>query len=211
MPSSLHIETFCLGDWMTNCFVLHAGGPACWFVDAGFGPGAMTDYVRREHLVPEAVLLTHAHVDHIAGLQEIRESWPHLPILIHEAEESFLTHPARNLSLVLAEQVIAPQATGNLEHGHSIEVDGCAFELRHCPGHSPGGIVLHHAAGNVAIVGDTLFAGSVGRTDFPASNSELLIQSIRAQLLTLPDSTRLLPGHGPQTTVGQERAENPFL
>ena len=207
----LQIETFCLGDWMTNCFVLRAGGTSCWFVDAGFAPQPMIEYVASHRLEPQMVLLTHAHVDHIAGLHALRAVWPTLPILIHDSEREFLTDPLRNLSAVLAEPVVAPPATETLGHGQTIQLDGCDVELRHTPGHSPGGMTLLHSDGDLAIVGDTLFAGSIGRTDFPTSDHDRLMASIREQLLTLPDHTTVMPGHGPQTTIGDEKANNPFV
>ena len=208
---SPQIEIFCLGQWQTNCFVVHAGGGSCWLVDAGFSPGPMIAYVRSNNLIPKGVLLTHAHVDHIAGLREVRAAWPSLPILIHPAEVEFLSDPTQNLSLVLDEPIMEPGATGTLEDGQTVVLDGCAFELRHTPGHSPGGVTLYQQNGRVAIVGDTLFAGSIGRTDFPHSNHAHLIASIRKRLFALPDDTRILPGHGPETTIGRERRHNPFL
>ncbi len=209
--SAVDIRTFCLGPWQTNCFVVRTGDRSCWFVDAGFSPEPMIRHVQSNGLEPRAVLLTHAHVDHIAGLAALREAWPQLPILIHEDEQRFLTEPALNLSLVLDERFVAPPATGTLQQGQDVELDGAAFEVRHTPGHSPGGITLYHEPCGVAIVGDTLFAASIGRTDFPTSNHEQLMASIRDQLLTLPDDTRVLPGHGPETTIGRERAQNPFV
>ena len=207
----LHIESFCLGQWMTNCFVVRAGGQACWIVDAGFEPQAMIGYVQQHRLEPRAVLLTHAHVDHIAGLAAVRQAWPDLPVLIHRDEQDFLTDPARNLSIMLEEPIVAPPATGSLAHGQMLELDERCFEVRHTPGHSPGGVTLYDAHGGEAIVGDTLFSGSIGRTDFPNADHGQLIRSIRQQLLTLPEATRILPGHGPKSTIGQERRNNPFL
>jgi len=207
----LQVESFCLGDWMTNCFVLRAGGRSCWFVDAGFAPQPMIDYVRTNQLDPRMVLLTHAHVDHIAGLHELRAVWPALPILIHDSERDFLTDPVRNLSAVLAEPVTAPPPTGSIEHGQTIDLEGVAVQLRHTPGHSPGGMTIYQPESDLAIVGDTLFSGSIGRSDFPSSDHDRLMTAIREELLTLPDNTTVLPGHGPQTTIGAEKANNPFV
>ncbi|MEX2215102.1 MAG: MBL fold metallo-hydrolase [Phycisphaeraceae bacterium] len=214
----MHIQTFTLGEWMTNCFVLHEERPAvqgqrrpCWIIDAGFQPEAMTAYIKRNDLEPKAVLLTHGHLDHIAGLIALRMYWPDLPILIHESEESFLVDPLLNLSVVLEEPIIVPAATGFLKHGQEMTIAGKKCKLRHTPGHSPGGITFYFPDERLAIVGDTLLAGGVGRADFPTSDHDLLFKSIRDQLLTLPDDTRILPGHGPQSTIGQERKFNPFL
>ncbi len=216
MPDELHIETFTLGDWMTNCFVVHApatgaAGGDCVIVDLGFDPEPVFQYIEANNLTPSKVVLTHAHVDHIAGLPELRSRYADLPILIHEAERDFPGDPALNLSIALDRPVVAPEPDDVLRHGQRIDLAGFAFEVRHTPGHSPGGITLYQAEHRVAIVGDALFAGSVGRTDFPTSDGPGLIRSIREQLLSLPDETQVLPGHGPATTIGRERASNPFL
>ncbi len=215
--AKLHIEAFCLGDWQTNCYVVHVDGAAasdahaCWIIDAGFAPEAMLEYIAARRLEPRAVLLTHAHVDHIAGLAEIHKAYPPAPILIHRDEAAFLTDPQLNLSAWLDEPIVAPAATGFLKPGETIALAGFAFEIRHTPGHSPGGVTLYNEAAGVAIVGDALFAGSIGRTDFPTSDHATLIRAIHEQLMSLPDTVRILPGHGPETTIGRERRANPFL
>jgi len=219
MPDSLHIETFILGDWQTNCYVLHAKPVVadatlptpCWIVDAGFEPHKLIQYIKRNNLAPRAVLLTHAHIDHIAGLPDIRRHWPDLPILIHEDETAFLTDPMLNLSAFLPEPLVVPEATATFKHGDTLEVAGLACLIRHTPGHSPGGATLYFQSESTAFVGDTLFRDSVGRSDFPTSDQAALFRSISEQLLTLPDDTRVLPGHGPATTIGRERRSNPFL
>ena len=211
MPNQLHIKTFCLGDWATNCYVVRTDSGQCWLVDVGFGPDSMIQYVKDEGLEPQQVVLTHAHVDHIAGLSEVRSHWPQIPILIHAAEQRFLTEPLLNLSIALDQPIVAPEATGKLDHGQTLDLDGFPFEVRHTPGHSPGGVSLVQHDHQVVIAGDCLFAGSVGRTDFPTSDPATLIDSIRTQLYTLPDETSVLPGHGPATTIGAEKKNNPFV
>lgn len=227
MPNTLHIESFCLGDWMTNCFVVHtqrddsdakaaAESPAdqprpCWIVDAGFNPQPMIEYIERHNLEPTHVLLTHAHLDHIAGLADIRQRFPDAPIFIHPEEEAFLTDPTLNLSVVLDHPIYAPTATGELAHGQTLELDGVRCEVRHTPGHSPGGVTFYFPDQAIAIVGDTLFRDSIGRSDFPTSDHATLMKSIEEQLLTLPDDTRILPGHMDESTIGRERRWNAFL
>ncbi|HEX7010211.1 MAG TPA: MBL fold metallo-hydrolase, partial [Phycisphaeraceae bacterium] len=130
---------------------------------------------------------------------------------IHEAERAFLSDAALNLSIVLPEPVVAPEPTATFRHGDRLELDGLVFEVRHTPGHSPGGACFYQTEHGVAFVGDALFAGSIGRYDFPTSDGPTLFRSIREQLLTLPDATRILPGHGPATTIGRERRTNPYL
>lgn len=220
MGPKLHIETFSLSDWMTNCYVLRAEGQTagsqeegreCWIVDAGFEPRPLIGYIRDKKLTPRAVLVTHAHVDHIAGLAELRGEWPSLPILVHPAEQAALRDPMLNLSGFLGQEVKAPAATGPLEDGQRLRLAGLEFRVLHAPGHSPGSVTLYQAEEGVALVGDVLFLDSVGRTDFPNSDHRTLIRSIQEKLLTLPDETRVLPGHGPETTIGRERRHNPFL
>ena len=210
MSDELTIKTFCLGDWMTNCYVVSVG-KACWIVDAGFYPDELLAYVGEAGLTVEKVVLTHAHVDHIAGLSLVREAYPDVPIMIHEAEQAFLTTPELNLSVALPDPVIAPTATDVFRHGDTLTLGGIDFNIRHTPGHSPGGVCLYQQENSVALVGDTLFAGSIGRYDFPTSDGQALLRGIREQLLTLPDKVRVLPGHGPETTIGRERVSNPYL
>lgn len=217
MTGKIDVHSFALGDWQTNCYVLHAHAPKalrgspCWIIDAGFDPSPLIAYIREHALRPTQLILTHAHLDHIAGVEAVRVAYPDVPILIHPDERAFLSDPMLNLSVMIEEPVIAPDATGELVQGQKLELAGVGFEVRHTPGHSPGGISLYQPDDGFVIVGDALFAGSVGRADFPTSNGRQLIESIRTQLLTLPDATKVYPGHGPATTIGAERAHNPFL
>jgi len=208
------IHRFVLGPWATNCYVVAAPGDArCWIVDAGFEPEAMIEAIRALELAPQRILLTHAHLDHIAGLHAIRAAFgANLPIAIHPAEREFLIDPSLNLSLFTGMNIVAPEADETLNDGDTLELAGTGpWEVRHTPGHSPGGVTLYHAESGFAIAGDTLFQESIGRYDFPTSDGEQLIRSIRERLLTLPDETRVLPGHGDPTTIGHERLNNPFL
>lgn len=206
----LGIQTFCLGQWQTNCYVLSVGR-SCWIIDAGFDPEEMLDAIAERKLKLEKIVLTHAHLDHIAGLNEVRRRHPQVPILIHVDEQEFLTDTRLNLSAAFVQPVVAPEPTALLNHGDTLDLGGLGFEVRHTPGHSPGGITLYQPDHGVALVGDTLFAGSIGRYDFPTSDGPQLMQSISGQLMSLPDETRILPGHGPETSIGQERATNPYL
>jgi glyoxylase-like metal-dependent hydrolase (beta-lactamase superfamily II) len=211
MSESLQIETFCLGEFMTNCYVVATDTGAAWVVDAGFGPESMLAYLREHQLRVEQVVLTHAHVDHIAGLAQVMREVGDVPILIHEAEKAFLIDTDLNLSIYMGQPIVAPEATGFVKQGDTLTLGSHEFEVRHTPGHSPGGICLYQAAHNVALVGDTLFNGSIGRHDFPTSDFDALQRSIREQLYTLPDDTRVLPGHGNPTTIGHEKSTNPFV
>ncbi len=212
LNGNVNIETFCLGAWQTNCYVVSMRGhDRCWIVDAGYEAEPMVESIRRRGLSPTRLILTHAHLDHIAGIDTVRHIWPNLPITIHETEADFLGDPQQNLSVMVGELIHAPAADEFIAHGQSLTLGDATFEVRHTPGHSPGGITLYEPREEVAIVGDTLFAGSIGRHDFPHSDGPTLMRSIHEQLLTLPDATRILPGHGPATTIRDERMRNPYL
>jgi glyoxylase-like metal-dependent hydrolase (beta-lactamase superfamily II) len=211
MTQTLKTKRFCLGDWATNCYLAYTDSGACWIIDAGFEPDYMLRHIREKELRPKKIVLTHAHVDHVGGLAEVCEAYPDIPVLIHEAERDFPADPMLNLSALMGFELIAPEPTGTFAHGDTLTLDGIDFGVRHTPGHSPGGICLYQPEHAVAIVGDTLFAGSIGRSDFPTSDGQALVKSIREQLYTMPDQTRVLPGHGPETSIGAERASNPFV
>lgn len=213
MGNLYRIERFELGLWGTNCYLVYGQTPEgpVTLVDAGFEPAALLDRVDALERRVDRVLLTHAHVDHIAGLGEVRERHPAMRVFIHDTEAEFLTDAGLNLSSFLAEPVVDQPPDAFLIAGKSIHIAGVPWQLRHTPGHSPGGVSFYEPTQGVAIVGDTLFAGGVGRTDFPTSDPPQLMRSIREQLLTLPNPTRILPGHGPETTVANERATNPWL
>jgi len=216
----MKIQSFALSDWQTNCFVVHPDDPSnhlagdatpCWLVDVGLGPKPMLDYIAQHNLTPKAIVLTHAHVDHIAGVNDARAAYPDLPIHIHPQETAFLNNPELNLSAFLATPVTAPEPAGELTDGMTLDWAGQSVRVKHVPGHSPGSVALIFEGCGEAIVGDTLFAGSVGRTDFPTSDTDTLLRSIRDVLYALPDETTIHPGHGPTTTIGAEKRSNPFV
>ncbi len=211
-PPRLLIDRFALGAWETNCYVVRVeGSPECWIIDAGMEPDELLNGVGKANLQPSKVILTHAHLDHIGGLCRVREVYPGVPILVHPDEGAWLTDPRLNLSAYIGMHVVAPEPTGFLREGDELVLSGTRWKVLHTPGHSPGGITLWNADHAVALVGDTLFLGSVGRTDFPGSDFGQLESSIREKLYTMPGRTRVLPGHGPETSIAQERRTNPFV
>lgn len=206
------ISTCTLGPWETNCYLVALpDSPECWIVDVGFDPDPLIQLVRERGLSPVRIILTHAHLDHIAGVRQLLEELGPIPLAIHEAEASFLLDPDLNLSSYVEMNVTTPPADELLRDGQMLALGSTQWKVLHTPGHSPGGITLYHAPSHQALVGDTLFADSIGRYDLPTSDGELLFRSIREKLLTLPDETRVYPGHGAQTTIARERRHNPFL
>jgi glyoxylase-like metal-dependent hydrolase (beta-lactamase superfamily II) len=209
------VRVFTLGPFQTNCLLVSEDeardGSECLIVDASFGPAPMIAEIRGRGLRPTALVLTHAHVDHIAGVSEIRSAFPDLPVLMHEAEAEWLNDPLLNLSEAMGMSVTAPGPDQLLREGDVVRVGGSSWRVLHTPGHSPGGLTLVCDAAGIAIVGDTLFAGSIGRTDFPGSDHETLARSIREKLYTLPGGTKVYPGHGPPTTISREMMSNPYI
>lgn len=209
------IKVIALGVYQTNCMVVTDGkaepGKHCLIVDCGYEPDELLSYVEQQQLKAERVVLTHAHADHIAGLSELHSRLGPVPITMHRSEEDWLNNPMLNLSAALGLNITAPGASEFLTEGDTVGIGGVVFEIRETPGHSPGGISLIHQDSKTAIVGDSLFNASIGRTDFPGSSFEQLAASIRGKLYTLDPETRVYPGHGPTTTIGREMKTNPFV
>jgi len=178
-------------------------------------PGGELDRIvaaaRRRDATIEQILLTHAHVDHAGQAAALAERLS-VPIVGPHVDDRFWID---EIEAAAARYGLEPARAFTpdrwLEGGDVVTVGDETLDVRHCPGHTPGHVVFVHAASKLAVVGDVLFAGSIGRTDFPRGDFDTLIRSIRTQLLTLPDDVRFVPGHGPTSTIGEERRSNPFL
>ncbi|GIP60310.1 MBL fold metallo-hydrolase [Paenibacillus sp. FSL W8-0186] len=206
----LNIETFSLGPLETNAYLIRGKeeGKAI-IVDPGMNPAPL---IRRiEGLEIEAILLTHAHFDHIGGVDEIRRL-KQCPVYLHSLESDWLTTPALNGSLRWAEvspPIQSDAAEYELAEGQKLKLIGHEFTVFHTPGHSPGSVSF--LCGNDLFSGDVLFRMSVGRTDLPGGREADLYNSIRGKLYRLPDEVTVYPGHGPKTTIGFEKANNPYV
>jgi len=209
----MKIDLLVLGAYQTNCYILRkdTNSKNCLIIDTGLEAYELIDFLSGYELKPAALVLTHGHADHIAGAAALCENYHDIKIYIHKLDAEMLTDAANNLSALVGEPFKTRTADILLEEGGIIEQAGIKLEVFHTPGHTQGGISLYSKADGVVFVGDTLFADSVGRTDFPGGNMMQLTESIKQKLLTLPEQTVCYPGHGPITTIAQEKAHNQFL
>jgi glyoxylase-like metal-dependent hydrolase (beta-lactamase superfamily II) len=206
----VEVRTFTGGGFGENAYLIVCGSTAA-VVDPGADTPRILEAIEHEGLELESVFLTHAHIDHVEGVADVRRAVPGIPIWLHGDARAMYRAVPHQAALFGLEMGAQPEPTNELAHGAKLTVGDCAFDVRYTPGHAPGHVILVAEDLSVAIVGDVVFHGSIGRTDLPGGDFHALMASIRGQLLTLPDATVLYPGHGPPTTVGDERRGNPFL
>jgi len=210
------IAGFPAGSFAANCYIVASGaGAECLIIDPGEDAQAGVDeIVSRYRLHPVAVLATHGHLDHIWSIAPVCGARD-IPAYIHPADRELLTDPAKGFSLAAGQQLFGgltlaePDDVLELADGMTLDLAGVALVVDHAPGHTPGSVVFRLPS--TVFTGDLLFAGSVGRTDLPGGDYRTLLDSLSRVCLPLPDDTVVLSGHGPQTTIGTERASNPFL
>lgn len=181
-------------------------------IDPGLEPDAILNCLKTEGLVAAAILNTHGHADHIAGNGDLKSAFPNAPLIIGENETELLSDPQANLSALFGFALVSPPADRTVREGDTLELAGISLQVLDVPGHSPGH-VAYVIPGTPPVVfgGDVLFKGSIGRTDFPGCSGPLLLSGIREKLFTLPPDTLVYPGHGPTTTIGDEKRSNPFV
>lgn len=206
---AVDVRRLTLGPLQSNCFLLLApGAEQALVVDPGAEPDRVDRALEEAGREPAAIVLTHAHLDHVAGVAGLKARHD-VPIYLHPADLSLYRQAPEQAAAFGLRAETPPEPERELAHGDRLDLAGVSLEVRHAPGHSPGGVVL--VGEGYALVGDCVFAGSIGRTDLPGGDAEALLRSIREQVLTLPEETRLYCGHGPETTVAREATSNPFL
>lgn len=197
------------GQFAQNCYlVADAASGDCAVVDPGEESGRILSEVAARGWRVTAIWLTHAHVDHILGVAAVKAA-SSAPVHLHAADRALYDGLPQQAAWMGISAGPAPAPDAELRHGGRVRVGAHRFEVRHTPGHSPGSVSFVRPG--LALTGDALFAGSVGRTDLPGGSGAALLAAIRRELLTLPDDTVVYSGHGPPTTIGVERATNPFL
>ena len=212
----LHSRIFTFNPLGTNCSVhWEEGQKACTVVDPGMssddGVKELTDFFQKEGLTPDAIFLTHGHFDHVWGVENLLKVYP-VPVYMHPADKGILADGASVFKGMQSFKVFQHSiATTDVAEGDVLTSGGTEWKVLHTPGHTPGGVCYYSALNNLLLSGDTLFAGSIGRTDLGGGDYDVLMHSIQEKLLTLPGDTDVIPGHGQPTSIAQEGMHNPFL
>ncbi|AZB43610.1 MBL fold metallo-hydrolase [Bacillus sp. FJAT-42376] len=204
-------ERIPLGPLQTNCYILSNKEKECIIFDPGSEGIKLNRHIQSRGLKPLAILLTHAHFDHIGAVDEVRDKW-NVPVYAHKKEKDWLPSPELNGShFFQAGPIHARPADEYVQPGKPLAFKEFNFDVLYTPGHSPGSVSYYHKETESVFSGDVLFKEGVGRTDLPGGDHELLMKSIHDQLLNLPENTIVLSGHGTETTIQDEMDRNPFL
>jgi len=203
-------EKISLGPLQTNCFIVH-NHKECLIFDPGGDENVLVEWLKKNQLKPLAILLTHAHFDHIGAVEYIRDHYQ-IPLYLHENEKDWLKDPSLNGSqFFMGNSIQCEDADVWITQEESMKIGPFSFQILFTPGHSPGSVSYYFHELNAVVSGDALFQNSIGRTDLPGGNLQQLMHSIHHKLLQLPEQTEVLPGHGPTTTIQNEMDTNPFL
>ncbi len=209
----MNVERLEVGPLGTNAYIVREESGQGVVIDPGGDAPRLIEHCRHGQVAVQCIINTHAHADHVAANAEMKEAFPDAMLCIGRGDADRLTDPRGNLSAMFGACHTGPKADILLDEGGTVEFGSVALRVLQTPGHTPGSICLlaEEADPPQLFCGDLVFCGGVGRTDFPGGDWQQLLDSIRRNVLCLPDETLLWPGHGPQTTVGRERRTNPYL
>ncbi|MFO7888548.1 MAG: MBL fold metallo-hydrolase [Eubacteriales bacterium] len=203
------IETLRLGSYGANCYIVGSEkSKDIMIIDPGAESTKIKNLIKSKSYNPKFILLTHGHGDHIGGAKDLKKEF-NIPVYIHKKDGNMLKDERLNFTKMMYKNGISLNADKFLEDGDKITLDNMKFEVLHTPGHTPGGISIKHK--DIVFSGDTLFKGSIGRTDFPGGSYDQLIKSIKEKLLVLDENTVVYPGHEGKTTIKYEKENNQFL
>ena len=209
---TMKIKYTVLGPFMTNTYIVYDENTKEGLViDPSFTPEYYIQTILDDKIILKSIFLTHAHVDHMAGMNTLRNRFPDAELYMSRGDESYLKDPAKNLSYEFPDSVIVEEPEHWIKGGEHIKTCGLDFTVIDTPGHTPGGLSFYEEKEQIVFTGDSLFQGSIGRTDFPGGSMTQLVEGIRRNLFCLPDDVVVLSGHGNPTSIGQEKKTNPFL
>lgn len=210
----LQIKKFTFSPFQENTYILFNEKKEAWIIDPGMyekkEEQLFFDFIESEKLIPQMLLCTHTHIDHIFGCQAVLNKYT-IPFAFHQKDDVVFQNAGLVSERYGVEYKISPQPTFFIDESKMLMLGNYTFSILFTPGHSPGSICFYCKEENVVISGDVLFQNSVGRTDLPGGDMNTLIKSIHTQLFTLPDNTKVFSGHGPETTIGLEKMNNPFV
>lgn len=208
----MKISYLVLGPFMTNTYIVwDEATKKALVIDPSFSPEYIIEALLKLDVKLEKIILTHAHVDHMAGLNSLRETYPEAKVYMSEKDVPMLGDTRLNLSNMLEQPVVCKDPDVLVREGDHIQLDGIDLEVLETPGHTPGGLSFYSEKEKLVFTGDALFQSSIGRTDFPGGSMTILVENIRRALFSLPDETVVLSGHGNPTSIGAEKTSNPFL
>lgn len=199
-----------LGPIQTNCYILYNQEKEGVIFDPGGDSSRLISWLEEANIRPQAILLTHAHFDHIGAVDDVRSHW-NIEAYLHKNEQDWLRDPTKNGSISWNQPKSIKEAEHLIQAEGKLTVGNFSFDVLETPGHSPGSVSYYSAENGIVFSGDVLFANSIGRTDLLESNHQQLLESIHEKLLVLPEETIVACGHGPTTTIRQEMDHNPFL